>query len=56
MSTSSPGSSSATMAKNRIGLAPGVTTTFAASHAIPRRARHCAAMVRRNSGSPGAGP
>ena len=56
ISTSSPGSSVASMAKNSTGFAPGVTTTFAASHGMPRRFRHSLAISERNSGRPPAGP
>jgi len=56
ISTSSPGSRIASMAKNSTGLAPGVTTTFAASHSSPRRAFHVRAISARNPGRPAGGP
>ncbi len=44
------------MAKNMIGLAPGVTTTLSASQGIPRSCFQICAMVWRNSGRPAEGP
>ena len=44
------------MAKNMIGLAPGVTTISSAAAWMPRVSAMCSAIASRSSGSPAEGP
>jgi hypothetical protein len=54
--TSSPASTRASIAKNMMGLAPGVTTTRSAATSKPLRAVASAAIASRSAGRPSGGP
>ena len=54
--TSSPGSRTALIEKNMIGLPPGTTMTFFPLMLMPRLVEMYSAMASRKSGKPGVGP